>query len=586
MSSSLRSRLRSRIRSNLRTKITLIVWFFTLLGSLLIAYISFTSTERLAVDSMGQIARSVIEQASRVIDIERYEQITLESGENEYYYELRNQLNQIRQSAGLTYLYTMSRRQTGDGYEYYYMVDGLPIGDENESLLGDREEEIEAYPGIVKTFDTGSSHAEISHSSIWGTSISAYIPICSASGEIIGIVAADIDITDVYQSMQKKRWLLVMTLLGISLVSCVLIFIYLYRLLKPLQSLKQQVMRIGEGDMTSRIDVQRQDEIGYLAQAISGMQDKLREMIGNILQAAESVSGQSTDLTKSSQEVKEANEQIAMTMEQLASGVDLEASELGRLKRDMQLFASRIGDVNEFGRELSGEATGIEALARQGAQLMDSSMRQMANINEMMKQSVDRIQQLNCQAEQISRLVLVIRSIADQTNLLALNASIEAVRAGEHGSGFAVVAGEVRKLADQVAQAAHDITTIVGSIQDDTQSMVTSLESGYAQVQVGSEQIDRTGSTLQQIQASISAVSDKLAAIAETIDGITQQSEDYAEAINKIAALSQETAAGVEEISASIEESNCSMEDVSRSADQLAKLAHTLRDQVKTFRIE
>jgi methyl-accepting chemotaxis protein len=465
------------------------------------------------------------------------------------------------------------------------MVDGLPVGDENESLLGDPEEEIEAYPGIVATFDTGESHSEISHSGIWGTSISAYTPIRSTSGEIIGVVAADIDITDVYKSMQKKQWQLVVTLLGISLVSCVLIFIYLYRLLRPLNRLKQQVTHIGEGDLTSRIDVQRQDEIGYLAQAINGMQDKLREMIGNILRAAESVSGQSTDLTNSSLEVKEANEQIAMTMDQLASGVDREANELGRLKNDMHLFSERISDVNRFGKEISGEAAGIEVLAREGTNLMDSSMKQMADINGKMKHSVDRIQQLSRQAEQISTLVLVIRSIADQTNLLALNASIEAARAGEHGSGFAVVAGEIRKLADQVSKAAHDITSIVGSIQEETLVMVKSLEEGYAQVQVGTEQIDRTGDTLQQIHASISVVSDKLAAIAETIDGITRQSGDYAEAIDKLAALSQESASVVEETSASIEESNASMEGVSRSAELLAKLALTLRDQVKAFRI-
>lgn len=399
------------------------------------------------------------------------------------------------------------------------------------------------------------------------------------------MVAADIDITDVYKSMQKKQWQLVVTLLGISLVSCVLIFIYLYRLLRPLNRLKQQVTHIGEGDLTSRIDVQRQDEIGYLAQAINGMQDKLREMIGNILRAAESVSGQSTDLTNSSLEVKEANEQIAMTMDQLASGVDREANELGRLKNDMHLFSERISDVNRFGKEISGEAAGIEVLAREGTNLMDSSMKQMADINGKMKHSVDRIQQLSRQAEQISTLVLVIRSIADQTNLLALNASIEAARAGEHGSGFAVVAGEIRKLADQVSKAAHDITSIVGSIQEETLVMVKSLEEGYAQVQVGTEQIDRTGDTLQQIHASISVVSDKLAAIAETIDGITRQSGDYAEAIDKLAALSQESASVVEETSASIEESNASMEGVSRSAELLAKLALTLRDQVKAFRI-
>jgi len=574
------------VRAGLRTKMTATILCFILLSSSIIAYVSYTSSVRLVEDSVSQIARIVIENAATAIDMEAYEQIKLESGDSDIYYEMRTQLNEIRQTAGVTYLYTMARSEVNGTYEYYYMVDGLPVGDENESWLGDIEEDIGSFPAIVRTFEDASLHIEMTYSQEWGGTVSAYLPLMSASGEVVGIIGTDIDVTDVYVEMESNKRIFFITILGIAALSSIVVFLYIYHALKPLKLLTRQLERVGAGDLTSDVEIRRKDEIGYLAQAINMMQQNLRDMIRNILQAARSVGSQSEELTHSSDEMKQINGQIAATMGQLSTGVDTQASSLDRLTSDISSFSDMIGDANRVGREISAETGIIYELAADGTRLMDVSMQHMQHINGTMNQAVTNVQHLSKQAEDITALVHVIRAIAEQTNLLALNASIEAARAGEHGSGFAVVAGEIRKLAEQVAHSVQDITKIVAGIQQDTSIVVQSLEEGYSQVQVGSEQIERTGKSFHQIHASISNVGEKITSVSDMLSDITHRSQRITQSIESIATFSEETAAGVEQTSASTVESNSSMEEVADSARHLAELAVRLNEQVKTFKID
>jgi len=147
------------------------------------------------------------------------------------------------------------------------------------------------------------------------------------------------------------------------------------------------------------------------------------------------------------------------------------------------------------------------------------------------------------------------------------------------------VAGEIRKLSEQVAGAVRDITSIVDHIQQDTKAVVQSLNHGYGELQQGSEQIGATGKAFYTITASISDVSDKISSITGTLQEITRRSSDTIAAIDQVAEVSATTAAGVEQTSASVEEASSSMEQVAKSAEHLAKLAEMLEDQVKKFKI-
>lgn len=216
---------------------------------------------------------------------------------------------------------------------------------------------------------------------------------------------------------------------------------------------------------------------------------------------------------------------------------------------------------------------------------MESSSKQMQTIDHIVRESVDKVNQLHKQVQEISQLVIVIRDIAEQTNLLSLNAAIEAARAGEHGKGFAIVAEEVRKLAEQVALSVTDITEIVSNIQNEFSMVTASLTEGYKEVEEGSAQIQTTHETFMNIQGALKEMVDSIVAVAENLSTIAADSQEMSGSIQEIAAISEEAAAGIEETTAASEETSSSMEEISASAEQLSILAEELNQMVQQFKL-
>lgn len=212
-------------------------------------------------------------------------------------------------------------------------------------------------------------------------------------------------------------------------------------------------------------------------------------MIEKIAGASEQMANHSEELTQSANEVGNGAIQISQTMDELASGAETQANNAGDLSQAMENFASRLARANNYSEEIYNSSKDVLSITEEGSQLMDESAQQMKRINEAVKDSVDKIENLAKQSQEISKLVVVIQDIADQTNLLALNAAIEAARAGENGRGFSVVAEEVRKLAEQVAGSIADISRIVQNIQTETNVVTKTLQAGYEEVEEGTEKI-------------------------------------------------------------------------------------------------
>src|SRR5690625_4415295 len=171
---------------------------------------------------------------------------------------------------------------------------------------------------------------------------------------------------------------------------------------------------------------------------------------------------------------------------------------------------------------------------------MSQSVEQMKRIDLIVSNAVEQVRGLDQKSDEISKLIQVVKDIADQTNLLALNAAIEAARAGEHGKGFAVVADEVRKLAEGVTRSVLEITSIVNSIQKETDDVVNSLNDGYNEVKEGIEQIGKTGESFEIIDDSISSMVDNILSIANRLKEIANNSNEMNELIGEIASVSEE----------------------------------------------
>ncbi|RKL67108.1 methyl-accepting chemotaxis protein [Salipaludibacillus neizhouensis] len=345
--------------------------------------------------------------------------------------------------------------------------------------------------------------------------------------------------------------------------------------------------QIARGNLNvSKLDAHSKDEIGLLSKSINEMGVSLKKMIVEVSTLANSVDGQVQTFTSTSGEVKEGSEQIALTIEELASGATNQANEASVISERTQSLNKEIIHANEIGERLATFSEEVYTVSLDGDLQMKDSLEQMTRINDMVEQSVNKINNLEQQTTSISKIVSVISSIADQTNLLALNASIEAARAGEAGKGFAVVADEVRKLAEEVTTSVGSIKEIVDTIKEDTAEMVFDLTSGFQEVNKGKDQIETSGKYFSDIKEKVSNMVERVNDISAALSSFNETSEEISNSVEHIAAISEESAAGSEEISASVIEQQNAINKVSSGASELSKMVERMNGVISHFQID
>lgn len=354
----------------------------------------------------------------------------------------------------------------------------------------------------------------------------------------------------------------------------------------PVNLVMGRMEAISKGDLSLEpLRPIGKDEIAHLVQVANTMTENNRALLSRLSAVSSTVSGHSEELMQSANEVKSGTEQVAMTMEELAKGAETQASSAGNLASMMNTFSDKIVETNKNGEQIEVYSKEILQLTNAGSHLMDSSTEQMAKIDQIVQDVSKKMESLDHQSKEISKLVILIKDISDQTNLLALNAAIEAARAGEHGKGFAVVADEVRKLAEQVSISINDITRFVDTIQEESSIVVESLENGYTEVEKGTEQIKNTSHTFNQINTSLIEMVKKIHVVSNHLGEITESSKEMDKTIEDIASISQEAAAGIEQTAASAQQASSSMEEVAGNSEELAKLAEELYSLIRRYKL-
>lgn len=416
-----------------------------------------------------------------------------------------------------------------------------------------------------------------------------YFQVASQKLEELRTLNAEIS-QDIYQSNEASFHFdrLILLISGtISVLLSIIIGIYMGKSIgSPLRQVARKLDNLSEGDLTGEdIIVKRKDEIGQLAASTNVLIIKLKEMISNISIASEVMTAQSEELTQSTNEVKLGTEQVTQTMEELASGSETQANSSTDLSSAMAEFALKVEEANDYGESMTETSNKVLEMTNVGSQLMNGSTKQMTNIDQMVKNSVQNVTELNHQTQEISQLVVVIKEIADQTNLLALNAAIEAARAGEQGRGFSVVADEVRKLAEQTASSVTQITNIVQNVQEGFGLLTDSLQHGYEEVEKGTDQIETTNRTFDDISKSVTELVESIKNISVSFSQLAAGSQEMTSSIQEIAATAEESAAGIEQTSASMQQTNSAMEEVAGSSVSLSKLAEELQGLVNQFKL-
>lgn len=358
------------------------------------------------------------------------------------------------------------------------------------------------------------------------------------------------------------------------------------RISRPLADVVTAAHDIADGDLQiKQIRYAGDDEIGDLLKAFSHMAKNLQEIVAHVSRSAEQVAAASEQLTASADQSALAAGQVAETITSVAAGAYTQGTTVEHTADIVQEMARAIGHIAENSSTVSARSAETSKAATIGSQAMQQATDQMQAINRSVSQSAEVVGKLGESSKQIGEIVDVISGIAGQTNLLALNAAIEAARAGEQGRGFAVVADEVRKLAEQSHEAAQKIAHIVREIQAETTSVVTVMQQGTVDVARGSEVIISTGERFTAIVSLVENLNSEIQEITAASEQLSASSEEVVKSVESVKQLAGETAANTQTISAAAEEQSASMEEIAASSQALSRLADELQMVVRKFKI-
>ena len=290
-------------------------------------------------------------------------------------------------------------------------------------------------------------------------------------------------------------------------------------------------------------------------------------------------------MKQASEQTSFATQQIAETIAQLAVGTSEQVTGVNRTAAEMARISEAAQEVAGGAQLAAQAAVRTTQSAQEGKADLQSAIAKMDSISHKVSQSSVVVGRLGDLGQQIGRILEIINGIAGQTHLLALNAAIEAARAGEQGRGFAVVAEEVRKLAEQSAEAVGKIAGMIQEIQAETEKAVRTMNQGSAEVNDGVLVIRRAGGALERIVEAASSTDDQIGRISEAAQQLAEGSARVVSTIDQIAAISEETAAGAQQVAATTQEQTAAMHQISAGAQQLATLADQLSHSIAHYKL-
>lgn len=419
------------------------------------------------------------------------------------------------------------------------------------------------------------------------------IAIISVAVISIGSYTATTQLVEKIDTAQAKEQLAGLAnqaiILGIVVNAAVGVFAYFISrsISKPISRATDIAIKISEGDLSIIVeDTKSKDEIGKLLKAEKQMVTNLKNTMSEVHMAAQSVSASAQQIAASGSELNSSVQQIATTVDQISRGSQTQAQDLGKSKQIVDQLSTEISELATNAIE-SVEATNeVGKLSESGSESAKEAGDRMNNIIKVTNNSAQKVRELAEKTNEITAVLDVIRQIADQTNLLALNAAIEAARAGEAGRGFAVVADEVRRLAESSAKSSEDIDIKLKQIQENAQIVVEDIETSSNEVNQGKMVIDSSLKVLDEIASRIRNVSKNVSRLSDSAQAEMSKVKLVSESATEISTVAEQNAAATEEASAAVEQQTAQTQEIATSANQMSELAGQLQQVISKFKLE
>jgi methyl-accepting chemotaxis protein len=375
---------------------------------------------------------------------------------------------------------------------------------------------------------------------------------------VVGVMSLRAFEKGIASDLNMNTWLLLSIIAVIWIATGVAISLLLTgSITGPIKRLNQLHHLLGNGDLTVNLTVNRKDELGKDMVEMKGLIERWREIIGNVKSVATNISS--------------AGSQLSASAEQMSHGSNTQMERTSQVATSSEEMSQTIMDIARNTGNIAESASKTAKVAKDGQEIVISSVEEVKKIAATVDETSAFVKTLGDRSNQIGEIVNVINEIADQTNLLALNAAIEAARAGEAGRGFAVVADEVRKLAERTANATSEIGSMIRAIQEGVKSAINAMEIATKKVETGVELSTQGGKSLNDIVECVNELQLMVQQIASATEQMSATSEEINKDIEQIAIVSKETSA--------------SSGQTAQAAGELAKLSVVLEQAVSGFKL-
>lgn len=355
---------------------------------------------------------------------------------------------------------------------------------------------------------------------------------------------------------------------------------------KPLELVTKNIKEIAQGNLTIEpVSVKNKDEIGELAQSLNEMTGNLGSLIRHVTQTSEALAASSEQLSASSEQTTQATEQITIAIQEVAVGSENQVNRASSAEQSVNEISKGMEQVAHSIQTVSDLSMTTNQKAEAGTVVLSETVEQMGVVQENVAQTATIIKELRERSKEIGTILDLISGIADQTNLLALNAAIEAARAGEHGKGFAVVADEVRKLAEESSRATNNIYIVIQEIQQKINQVSLSMDEGTKSLKSGMSKVYETGKSFNEITEMIEGITSQAQEVSAVVEEVNASTEEIVQMISDIATESIQSSKNTQNIAAAAEEQNASMEEISSSSNALSHMAQELQENVSEFKI-